>query len=322
MLFAILVAIFSESATFYILNIFKRQTKEKAEMNPINFIKVQYNNKVVLPDSAVVLVVLLGPVFAFAALLPICSAIPYFSFIPIMHNSSDLLQISQFFILSDTLAIVSVYALGTKNSEAVAKNMSIKSLYLILSLLAFFTVVATYTEFYGSVTDVFRLNTFMNFSTVNTLSTVIYVTMFVFAFLILAQLPHENFKTAKYFLNNELLTEYQGAPRLIMSLWSLFRSFIIAALIVVIISPLPNVPATFQPWGISWISQFINFLFFWIALIFTRIFVVSVSWALFDKVESIVPRRLSKFLVPILILILTSLILIGIFILSSDVASF
>lgn len=322
MLFALLIAIFSETATLYIINFFKKQSKVKAEVYPINFIKDQYSSKVVFPESACTIVTLLGPVLAFAALLPVCAAIPFFSFIPIMANSPDLLQITQFFILSDTFAIITVYAVGSENSNYIAKRMAIDSVYLIFSMVAFFTVIATYIEIGGATTDVFRLNSVTVFNTLTTASSTIYLTMFVFVFLIFSQLPLEKYKAAKYFINDASVTECQGPPRLIMSLWSLFRSFIITALVVVIVSPLPNVPVTFQPWGISWIPQFINFFSFWITVIFTRVFLVSTSWAILHKFKSKLPNRLSPFVLPVLILIVTGFILMTIFILSSKAALF
>lgn len=322
MLFAVLTALFSETATLYIINFFKKQRKVKTEIYPINFIKDQCISKVVFPDSAFTVVTLTGPILAFAALLPICAAIPFFSFIPIMANSPDLLQISQFFILSDTFAIISVYAVGSENSNYIAKKMAIDSVYLIFSMLAFFTVIATYIEIGGATTDVFRLNSFTVFNTANTASSTIHLTIFVFVFLIFSQLPLEKYKAVKYFIKDASVTECQGTPLLIMSLWSLFRSFIITALIVAIVSPLPNVPVTFQPWGISWIPQFINFFSFWITVIFTRIFLVSTSWAILHKLQSKVPNRFSSLVLPVFILIVMGFVLITIIMLSLNAALF
>ena len=58
---------------------------------PITRLSSLYREKILLPDTAVTLL-LYGPILAFAALLPVCAAIPFFTFTPILSNGADLLH--------------------------------------------------------------------------------------------------------------------------------------------------------------------------------------------------------------------------------------
>ena len=304
----IFIAVFSDTAAMFVFRTLFKDAPVKPEY-PLNFLKDIFMEKTTISPSAVITISLYGPACAFAALLPVCAVIPFFSFIPIMDNGADLLQIAQLLLLSDVIAIISVGALGVSGSITTVKVMFKESISQILPLVVFFVSVSAYVNVDGLSADVFSLASLQSLSdTYTKVPILFYVGICIFCFVILSQLPHKDYKTPIYFLKPGELAEYKGMPRFLMTSRSLFRSFILTAIVVDIFFPLmrfilptPNLP-------VSWLAQLSVYIEFWTIVILARSILVTLSWLLFDKINALLPRNLRPALVPVLTFLAAALV--------------
>ena len=62
------------------------------------------------------------PVFAFAALLTVCACLPICTYIPIIDNGADIVQLAQFMLLSEVFVLMSLYAAGTEEALEIART--------------------------------------------------------------------------------------------------------------------------------------------------------------------------------------------------------
>ncbi|MGI6442259.1 MAG: hypothetical protein GXZ13_04325 [Synergistaceae bacterium] len=301
-LFVLFMAVFIEYSAIYFKKIFISWLKKKSEEYSFVLIKKQFLSKVVLPETASVAIVISAPVLALSALMPICTTIPYFSFIPYIQKNTDLLQIVQFLLFSEVFATLAIYALGTKVSRLIAKEMIKEFAYSCFFIIAFFTLIAVYIDKTSSITDTFKLSSLAVSGLLSTKNFLVYAVLLFISAIIFALLPHETRKNSKYLTNNNVLVEFQGAPRVIISLWSLLRSFLIISIILVTLLPFINIPSNSQNINIPWFIKTINFFVYFITIILTRSFVIPIFWEIRDKLKHILPRLLSLILIHLIII--------------------
>lgn len=251
------------------------------------------------------------PALAFAALFPVCSSIPYFTFLPIMESGADLLQIINFLLLSEGLVIISIYSLATRDSIFFVNRMIKNLICLYFPLMIFFIVIAMYRKYLGEMDRIFSLDTFSGFYRSGIMNVKVTTGMLIFAFTILSQIPHESFKRAIYFANSSELTSYSGVPRLILNSHSLFRSFIILSVIVELFFTIVSVKLNLGFLSNSWLNQLANFLSFWFSVLIVRVLFIPVVWFIYDRMMRYITERYRIFFISVLSAVATVFIMWG-----------
>ncbi len=239
-----------------------------------------------LPEAAVAKLSIYLPCFALASLVPIAASIPFFSFIPIMDNGGDLMQILQFAILSETFAILSVLSLGTVAAEATAKRMMQELVALIVPMMAAFISIGFFYSTGGVQGDPFSLNTFTKAQHMSLSAPFSLVGTLLFIFVIFSRVPHSNAGFGCSLLENCELPDYNGAPRSVLQLWSIFRAFLVVALVTHIFFPWGFFKGLNAGFSISWWAQSVNFAAFWSTVLIIRVFGVTVCWKLKELSEA------------------------------------
>ena len=282
---------------------------------PISKLLSLYREKIMLPDGAVMLI-LYGPILAFAALLPVCAAIPFFTFTPILSNGADLLQIIQFFLLSDILMIIVFYSLSSPAASLRARKQISNTICLVMSVVLFFVMLAAYADVVGSVSDVFSIST-LSIVITSAASLPLYCGIGLFLFVIFSQLPHSK-DCSVMLLDADELPGFRGLPRFVSEMWSIFRSFIIVALVVNIVFPTSAVSVGSTVKSAPWMSQVALFVSFWCTTIVVRAVIVPLCWKLSDKLKNCLPSAISDNIVWVLSAAAAVMIFIEIMIVSAE----
>ncbi len=241
---------------------------------------------VTLPETAAVKLSVYLPCIALAGLIPIAASIPFFSFVPIMDNGGDLMQILQFALLSETFAVVSIFSLGTNESETTAKRMAGELIYLIVPMMAAFVTIGVYYSAVGVHGDPFSLNTFTKAQHMSVSSPFSLTGTLLFVFLIFSRIPHSNAGFGCCLLENCELPDFNGVPRSMLQLWSIFRAFLVVALVTHIFFPWGFFKGLNAGFSISWWAQTVNFAAFWSTVLLIRVFGVTLCWKLKEMLES------------------------------------
>ncbi|MEG1502154.1 MAG: hypothetical protein RRZ70_05770 [Synergistaceae bacterium] len=284
------VALLTELAAGYLLNLKSPNPERKTFLNTYKYIRYVYKQG--LPKSLKWKAYSkYCPILAFSALFPVCSIIPYFTFIPIMENGADLLQIMQFLLLSEALAIISVYSLSSNESTEFAGKMCVDCMCLYIPILIFITSIATYRKYLGEMDRIFSLNVFPGFYENNQINLLVCLGTAIFVFLIFSQMPHKSFNKGKYFANRYDIPSFSGVSRLLMSSWGLFRTFIVMCIIISLFYTFASVKITDTLDIFSWGIQLISFLSFWLSVFAVRITLVPLSWLIYDKIILIISEK-------------------------------
>ena len=316
------VGIAAESLCRPILSVFIRDSVSPRAQSLMKRLAASYRRKIILPESAKMPLSLYGPALSFAALMPVCAAIPFCTLIPIMENGADVLQILQFYMLSEVIAISTVYSLGTKEA-GLAANKCIKESFLVLvPLVSFIISTAAFFEAGGGSGDAFSLNAFSLSQKFADLGAGGLTGVIIFIFLIFTQIPHRDVIDGTLPFDEGEMPAYQGCPRTMLQLRGIFRSFIVIVLVVNMFFPLGDFALLSGGSYLSWNAQIINFLVFWLVVIFARVVLVNLSWLLFDAIERRLPSSVSAFFVPAASLAAAALILHEVYIISSEIAAF
>lgn len=89
---------------------------------------------------------------------------------------------------------------------------------------------------------------------------------------------------------------------------SLFRSFILTALVVDIFFPLMRFILPEMPIPVSWLAQLSVYIEFWAIVIIARLVLVTLSWFLFDKISALLPKNFDNALVTLLTILAAALV--------------
>ena len=84
------------------------------------------------------------PVFAFAALLTVCACLPICTYIPIIDNGADIVQLAQFMLLSEVFVLMSLYAAGTEEALEIARAEMRNMIRFLIPFMALCASVAAY----------------------------------------------------------------------------------------------------------------------------------------------------------------------------------
>ena len=290
----LLVALLAESAHTYFSSKSLSRRGMVMSLLPLRDIFRSMTIPISLPETSEIRVSIYLPAFALAALFPISASIPFFSFVPIMDNGGDLIQVLQFATLSETLAILSIFSLGTPAAEITANRMIKELVRLLIPMMAAFVSIAFYYSANGVSGDSFSLNVFtmalhMNFAAPFSLAGTL-----IFIFVIFSQIPHSNAGFGCSLLENCELPDYNGAPRSMLQLWSIFRAFLVVALVTHMFYPWVYFKGLNAGFSISWWAQSLNFAAFWATVLIIRVFGVTLCWKMMDMLEKLIKIKNSR----------------------------
>lgn len=273
---------------------------------PVSYINrsllASFRRKTVLPEGSCSWLLIYGPAFSLAALFPICAAVPFFSFIPLMENGADMLQIIQFFLLSDVIVVVTLFGMLTDASSKMAFRVIKESTSLLLLMFMLFIMLAGLVSAGGAPVDDFRLGSFLASESQNNISWLSYVGIFIFIFIIFSKTPCSFGTSSLFMLHDEEIAEYQGFSRALLQLSLVFRSFITTALIVSVFFPAGGLGIVFKSLSFSWQYQFWGFVSFWLAVIFVRVVFVPLFQFIANKIKRLLPNFFSFIFIPALAL--------------------
>jgi magnesium-transporting ATPase (P-type) len=116
----------------------------------------------------------------------------------------------------------------------------------------------------------------------------------IFTFVIFSQIPHSNAGSGCSLLENCELPDFNGAPRSMLQLWSIFRAFLAVALVTHIFFPWGYFKGLNAGFSISWWAQSANFAAFWTMVLVTRVFGVTLCWKVMELLEKMLPIKNSR----------------------------
>lgn len=284
----LVIAVVSEKLYSILLSTFYKKTG-RSENVSVNFLKM-FRTPVVIPQSARRSAALYSPVMALAALMTVCACLPICTYIPLIDNGADIVQILLFMLLSEIFVITSFYSLGSDRALDVARIHMRGMLSLFFPLMAACSSIAVYLIKNGLETDPFSFNSFSLFTTMRSMSWHGIAGVLLFAMLILSQVQQKEMRFGALLLRDDELSEYGGAPRGLLQIWSIIRSFIAIAIVVYIIFPSDLITMFGESAAVSWGGQAVNFMIFWLSVVVTRLCYVPISCALLSIAEHCVPR--------------------------------
>ena len=323
LMFAIsVIGVFCESLSRSVFSKFSKHGETQRVYSATRKLLASYRRKITLPETANMPLALYGSALSFAALIPVCAAIPFCTLIPVMDNGADVLQIMQFYMLSEALSIISLYSLGSKEAGFAANKCIKESFMLMIPLVSFLISIAAFFEAGGGKGDAFSLNAFslsQKFSEIGTGGT---IGVIIFIFLIFTQIPHSDIAEGTLLFDDSEMPSYQGCPRAILQLRGIFRSFLVVTVVVNMFFPLGDFAVLPSGSIFSWNAQLVNFIIFWLAVIFARVVCVNFSWVLYAVINKLLPGSFMLFFVPGTALIAAALLLHEVYVLSSEIAAF
>lgn len=285
MLVTLMIALFAESTHTYFSGRSLSRRGMIVSLLPLRDIFKSMTMPISLPEASVIRLSIYLPCFALAALIPIAASIPFFSFLPIMDNGGDLIQILQFAALSETLAILAIFSLGTTDAQITADRMIRELVKLIVPMMAAFISIAFYYSANGIQGDPFSLNVFTTALHMTPSAPFSLAGTLIFIFVIFSQIPHSNAGFGCSLLENCELPDFNGAPRSMLQLWSIFRAFLVVALVTHIFFPWTYFKGLNAGFSISWWAQSVNFAAFWTTVLLMRVFGVTLCWKVMELLE-------------------------------------
>ncbi|MCQ4763205.1 hypothetical protein [Cloacibacillus evryensis] len=320
--FALVTAIATEK--FYLLSISIMLRKRRLEDGApaVRGVRAIFRLEIGLPESASVNIALYAPALAVASLMTVCASLPYCTFIPIIDNGSDIIQLVQFMLLSEIFALISLYALGSGTGNEIARSEMRGMLRLLVPLMACCASLASFFTKNGLDSDPFSLNSFSMTGHFASMSQWGICGVILFVFVILSQIPHRSISAGSALFMHGESPEYAGAPRGMLQIWSVFRAFIVISLVTYILFPSDMIATISEGLGISWRGQALNFIIFWLAVAAARLILVPACWITVQCAENRLPKPIRGSLIPILTVAAMLLLWYEGILLSQEAASF
>ena len=320
--FTFAAAILTEKLTVAMFAVAMHKSVHEIGVPTVRNFRGVFRLEVGLPESAAITIALYAPALAFAAIAVACASLPFCSFIPMVDNGADVLQVIQTFLLSEVFAVAALYALGTDYGNRAAREEMRSAVELYVPFMAFCASSATFLIKNGLDTDPFSLYSFSSAVSFKSISWFGSAGILLFVFLVLSRIPHKRISTGcAIFIGGEA-PGFVGAPRGMLQTWAIFRSFIIIAIITYSLFPADYLGSISDSLAISWRGQALNFFVFWAAAAAMRLFAVPICWIAYGFAERTLPVRLRPLLLPLLVVIAMALIWFETIILSQEAASF
>ena len=260
-----------------------------AERPSVNFSR-WFRTPVALPAGTRAGAALFCPVLAFAALLTVCACLPICTYIPIIDNGADIVQLAQFMLLSEVFVLVSLYAAGTEEALEIARAEMRAMLRFLIPFMAACASVAAYLIKNGLDTDPFSFNSFSLLGQMRSMSWPGVAGILLFLFAVLSQAPQRGTDSGTLLLAEDDMRGYDGAPRGVLQIWSVLRTFIIVAVATYMVFPSELVGAFGDSAAISWSGQAVNFVVFWLSAAVMRLVAVPLCRAAAEVLERPLPK--------------------------------
>lgn len=289
LLIAFVVALAALSEKIYFRGLAAFRPKAAGDGRPsVNFAR-WFRSPVALPGGARVRTALFCPVLAFAALLTVCACLPVCTYIPIIDNGADVVQLAQFMLLSEVFVLVSLYAAGTEEALEIARAEMRNMIRFLIPFMAACASIAAYLIKNGLDTDPFSFNSFSLFGQMRSMSWFGVAGMLLFMLAVLSQAPQRGASSGTLLLEEGELPDYGGAPRGILQIWSVVRSFIVVAVMTYIVFPSELMGTFGESAAIAWSGQAVNFVVFWLSVAAMRVAAVPLCRAVVAAVERPLP---------------------------------
>jgi len=277
----VFVAVTAESLHYKTLSVLNKRTGRSSARDvhmPFGLIKSSFARTVILPEKACVPISLYGPALVFSAFLPVCASLPFCTPVPLLDNGNDILQMFQFFLTAEALAIIAVASISCPSAHAVARRMAKDAFGYMLPLVSGFASIAWYFNIAEPGADPFSLSSLSFLLHEGVLGRLGIVGALLFILLIISHVPHNGTGMGCALFGDGELAEYQGCQRAVMQIWGVLRSYIIIALVVYSIFPWDYLKSQVSGVAISWWFQALNLLLFWLAVVAVRFFLAPLCW--------------------------------------------
>lgn len=286
--FVVALAIVAEKIYFKALAAFKRRSG--AEGCSDLGLAGWFRAPVVLPGGARAGTALFCPALALAALLTVFACLPICTYIPVIDNGADIVQLAQFMLLSEVFVLVSLYAAGTEEALEIARAEMRGMIRFLIPFMAACASIAAYLIKNGLDTDPFSFNSFSLFGQMRSMSWLGVAGVALFLISVLSQAPQRGTYSGTLLLSRDELPDYSGAPRGILQIWSVLRSFIIVAVVTYVVFPSEFMSTFSDQAAIAWSGQAVNFIIFWLSVAAMRLIAVPLCRALFAVIEKPLPE--------------------------------
>lgn len=287
--FVVALAVVSEKLYFKALAALKKKSgaEERYEAGPAGWFRAP----VILPGGARTWAAAFCPALALAALLTVFACLPICTYIPIIDNGADVVQLTQFMLLSEVLVLVSLYAVGTEDALKIARAEMRGMMRFLIPFMATCASIAAYLIKNGLDTDPFSFNSFSLFGQMRSMSWRGVAGVALFLIAVLSQAPQRGTYYGTLLLARDELPDYTGAPRGILQIWSVLRSFIVVAVVTYVVFPSEFMSTFGEQAAIAWSGQTVNFFIFWLLVAAMRLIAVPLCRALFAAIEKPLPEN-------------------------------
>lgn len=267
--FVTAAAVISEKIYFAGLSAFYKKTG-RGDISAVSFSKM-FRTAVILPKSARRGAALYCPVLALAAQMTVCACLPICTYIPIIDNGADVVQLLLFMLLSEVFVMIALCSVGTEEALEIARREMRDMVRLFFPFMAICSSIAAYLIKNGLETDPFSFNSFSLFGQMRSMSWPGVSSVALFAFVVLSQIPQKGRESGTLLFRDGELPEYNGAPRGVLQIWSVVRSFLAIAVIVYIVFPSDLMTTFGESAAIAWGGQAVNFVIFWLSAAAARL---------------------------------------------------
>ncbi len=254
-----------------------------------------------LPGCAAAKVVIYAPALAAASLVTLCASLPFCTFIPIIDNGADIIQMAQLLLLSEAFAVAALCSLGTKEGCDFAAAEAKAALKLLVPLAASAASLSFFFTQNGVDRDPFSLNSFSVVGRFSAMSPFGIFGSLLFAFIILSQIPHRGTAESSELFEASEMPDFKGAPRALLQLWSIARSFIIISVVVFVFFPHNIIENIGESVGIAWYRQALSFAAFWLAVVLARLFIVPLCQFAMNFIERRTSEKYAEAAMPLLL---------------------
>ncbi|MDO4988337.1 MAG: hypothetical protein Q4E17_04870 [Synergistes sp.] len=264
--------------------------------------------RITLPEKSNKLLALYMPCFAAAALATVCASLPYCTFVPIIGNGADFVQLTFFILLSDVFVIISLYSIWSQEVVKIAVYELISTLRILVAFVACCaSIAASFTQ--GSMeSDPLSLNLFSAVEQFRSMSAVGAVGTLLFVFLLLSQIPCRTIGNGTYLFISDEIPQFSGIPRAILELCSAMRSLLIISFVVYVFFPSNLFENLGDGFGATWGAQALNFIFFWFVVAVVRLILVPLCQLSVRFTERHLPAKIRYCFVPAVTVILMAML--------------
>jgi hypothetical protein len=291
---------FSEMVNYALASAKAKREKREAFRAPLKTVYASLTAPVMLPENASRFTAMVMPSLAFAALLPVTAGISFFLFVPILTDLRDILQMSQYIVLSEFFAVTALYSLGTEKGGTAAKELTKVCSAFFIPFIACLILIAFYTNTSGIFGDPFNILIVASTFSVTLMTPFGIIGSILLLFVIAAQIPYWGGRFSEAPLFETQIEGYDGPQSAMLLLWAMFHSFIAASLVTYIYFPWPFLRDVYSNSGAAWLPQAGGFCAFWITVTLIRNIGAPICAAAVKIIKEKTGEKLAPYVVPVL----------------------